>query len=135
MSCSTHAGFSGPELLYSWRASELPAVRACSMSPSVCIDAVGVGQRLTAVDRPSSLVALAPFLLWFPHTVGVGHAIFTAIVSGVPIPLPLIPVAAIRARRASNDSTLSDMLNIPTSGVGHNEQPFPSVRAPTSEAR
>jgi hypothetical protein len=44
------------------------------------------------------------------------------------MPLPLIPIAAIRARRASNDSTLSDVLNVPASGVGHNEDPFSPVR-------
>jgi hypothetical protein len=37
------------------------------------MQAVGVGQRFTAVANPSPLVLLAPLRLWFPHTVGVGH--------------------------------------------------------------
>jgi hypothetical protein len=38
--------------------------------PSV---AIGVGHIFTFVANPSPLVGLAPFRLWFPHTLGVGH--------------------------------------------------------------
>ncbi|AUL54970.1 hypothetical protein BHT10_02895 [Burkholderia pseudomallei] len=35
--------------------------------------AVGVGQSFAALDRPHPELALAPGMLWFPCTVGVGH--------------------------------------------------------------
>ena len=44
MSCETQAGLSDPLLSYGFRLSPFPAVDACSMSPMVTIELVGVAQ-------------------------------------------------------------------------------------------
>ncbi len=71
------------------------------------------GRRPPSCGASSAALSLA---------IGVGSSRI-AIVSGVPIPLPLRPSFFCRSRRASQDSTDSPSLNAPATGVGRKPGP------------
>lgn len=124
MRLSTHAGLSLRPFA--------PTSVGKSWPPRVCVGpgpfssrAVGVGQ-LRTVASVSVVPACRPLSVEYPAApeafaspdVGVGQS-FTAIPSGVPIPLPLIPLAFTRFRLTSKVSGVSSMFDAEASGVGH----------------
>jgi hypothetical protein len=100
--------------------------------------AQGVGQSRTASARHIPLlrvrrsgVMLSQFC---DDAVGVGH-IWTAMVSGIPIPLPFFAVSFTRSRRASQVSGFSPSCATLASGVGHDPNAIPPVGSANGGSR